>query len=284
MFNININLQLLWLIFLTHLKYIYNYYYAKTAMIHFYKTFLFFFFIAFGIQIHGQTAKLLKGKVVANSNDLEGIYIVNMKSDLSTLTENGGYFSIPAKEGDTLVFSAVQFKGLEVVLKKTDFDADLFFVKMEVLLRQLDEVKIDEYKNINAVSLRILSKPAKKYTPAERKLRAAGELHWYSPLLIPVGGMSIDGMINSISGRTAMLKKEVLIERKEFLLKKITDQFKDDYFTDTLKIPTDYVKGFHYYLIENTEFVAALNDKNKTMATFIMNRLAVDFLQLLNEK
>ena len=91
-------------------------------------------------------------------------------------------------------------------------------------------------------------------------------------------------MINSISGRTAMLKKEVLIERKEFLLKKITDQFKDDYFTDTLKIPTYYVKGFHYYLIENTEFVAALNDKNKTMATFIMNRLAVDFLQLLNEK
>ena len=115
---------------------------------------------------------------------------------------------------------------------------------MEVLLRQLDEVKIDEYKNINAVSLRILSKPAKKYTPAERKLRTAGELHWYSPLLIPVGGMSIDGMINSISGRTAMLKKEVLVERKEFLLKKITDQFKVDYFTETIKIPTDYVKGF----------------------------------------
>jgi hypothetical protein len=253
-------------------------------MIHFYKAFFVFFFVAFTVATQGQTTKRLKGKVVANSNDLEGIYIVNMKSDLSTLTENGGYFSIPAKEGDTLVFSAVQFKGLEVVLKKTDFDADLFFVKMEVLLRQLDEVKIDEYKNINAVSLRILSKPAKKYTPAERKLRTAGELHWYSPLLIPVGGMSIDGMINSISGRTAMLKKEVLVERKEFLLKKITDQFKDDYFTETLKIPTDYVKGFHYYLIENTEFVAALNDKNKTMATFIMNRLAVDFLQLLNEK
>jgi len=253
-------------------------------MIHFYKAFFVLLLVAFAAPSQGQTAKLLKGKVVANSNELEGIYIVNLKSDLSTLTEIGGYFSIPTQEGDTLMFSAVQFKGVKVVVKKTDFDVPLFFVKMEVLLRQLDEVKINEYKNINAVSLRILSKPAKKYTPAERKLRTAEELHWYSPLLIPVGGMSVDGMINSISGRTAMLQKELLIERKEFLLKKITDEFKEAYFIETLKIPSDHVKGFQYYLVENKEFAAALNDKNKTMATFIMNRLAVDYLQFLNEK
>ncbi|MES2748099.1 MAG: hypothetical protein V4648_06955 [Bacteroidota bacterium] len=226
----------------------------------------------------------MKGKVVANSADLEGIYIVNLKSDLSTLTESGGYFSIPAKEGDTLMFSAVQFKALKVVVRKDDVESSVFFVKMEVLLRQLDEVTINEYKNINAVSLRILSKPAKKYTPAERKLRTAEELHWYSPLLIPVGGMSVDGLINSISGRTAMLKKELAIERKEFLFKKITDQFKEEYFTETLKIPAEYVKGFQYYLIENKEFETALNDKNITMATFIMNRLATEYLQLLKEK
>ena len=252
-------------------------------MIHFYKTFI-LFFIAFAIPAQSQTAKVLKGKVVANSNDLEGIYIVNTKSDLSTLTANGGYFSIPAKEGDTLMFSAVQYKGLKLVVKKTDFDATLFFVKMEVLLRQLDEVKINEYKNINAVSLGIISPNTKHYTPAERKLRAAGELHWYSPLLIPVGGMSVDGLINSISGRTAMLKKELVIERKEFLLKKITDQFKEEYFTETLKIPKVYVNGFQYYLVENAEFASAINDKNKIRATFVMNKLAVDYLELLKEK
>ena len=70
---------------------------CSTTMIHFYKAFIVYFFIALAIPMQGQTAKLLKGKVVANSNDLEGIYIVNIKSDLSTLTENGGYFSIPAK-------------------------------------------------------------------------------------------------------------------------------------------------------------------------------------------
>lgn len=253
-------------------------------MTHFYKTLFIIFFAACSLHAQDASRKVLKGKVVANSADLEGIYIVNLKSDLSTLTESGGYFSIPAKEGDTLMFSAVQFKALKVVVRKDDVESSVFFVKMEVLLRQLDEVTINEYKNINAVSLRILSKPAKKYTPAERKLRTAEELHWYSPLLIPVGGMSVDGLINSISGRTAMLKKELVVERKEFLFKKITDQFKEEYFTETLKIPAEYVKGFQYYLIENKEFETALNDKNITMATFIMNRLATEYLQLLKEK
>ena len=232
-------------------------------MIHFYKAFIVLFLVAFAVEAQGQTTKLLKGKVVANTNDLEGIYIVNLKTELSTLTEKGGYFFIPAVEGDTLLFSSVQFKGLKLALKKEDFNSDLFFVKMEILTRQLDEVKINEYKNINAVSLGIISPNTKHYTPAERKLRTAEELHWYSPLLIPVGGMSVDGMINSISGRTAMLKKELIIERKEFLMKKIKDQFEENYFTETLKIPTDYVEGFQYYLVESSALEKALNDKNK---------------------
>ncbi len=249
-----------------------------------YKSFFILFFAVTNIVAQDGTKKVLKGKVIAHSTDLEGIYIVNKNSDLSTLTEKGGFFSIPAKVGDTLLFSAIQFKGIQLVLKKLDFENELFFVKMEILFTQLEEVTINQYKNINAVTLRILDKPAKKYTPAERKLRSAEELHWYSPLLIPVGGMSVDGMINSISGRTAMLKKEVEIERKEFLRKKITDQFTEDYFIETLKIPTEYVSGFQYYLVEDAAFEIAINEKNKTKATFIMITLAVDYLKLLNEK
>ena len=236
------------------------------------------------MNAEAQTAKVLKGKVVADAADLEGIYIVNLKSDLSTLTEKGGYFSIPATEGDTLIFSSVQFKGEKVKIKKQDLEGDLFFVKMEILTRQLDEVTVKEYKNINAESLGIIPKGQKKYTPAERKLETAGEFHWYSPLLIPVGGMSVDGLLNSISGRTTMLKKELIVERKEFLLKKIKEQFEESYFTETLKIPADYVAGFEYYIVEDKELAIAINEKNKTKATFVLNKLALEYLTLMKEK
>lgn len=227
----------------------------------------------------------LNGKVTADYNDLEGIYIINLNTEKATLTERGGYFFINANVGDTLMFSAVQFKAMKIAVSKEDIDKELFFVKMEPLIRVLDEVRIDEYKNINAVSLGIISPNTKHYTPAERKLRAAGEEpHWYSPLLIPLGGMSVDGLLNSISGRTAMLKKELVVEKKETLMEKISDYYDEKYFTETLKIPQDYVKGFLFYIVEDQKFVDAVNSKNKTMATFVMNELAVNYIALIQEK
>lgn len=227
----------------------------------------------------------LNGKVTADYSDLESIYIINLKTEKATLTERGGYFSIDAKVGDTLMFSAVQFKAIKITLSKEDIEKELFFVKMEPLIRVLDEVRIDEYKNINAVSLGIISPNTKHYTPAERKLKAAGEEpHWYSPLLIPLGGMSVDGLLNSISGRTAMLKKELVVEKKETLMDKISDYYDEKYFTETLKIPPDYVKGFLFYIVEDQKFVEAVNSKNKTMATFVMNELAVNYIALIKEE
>ncbi len=42
------------------------------------------------------------------------------------------------------------------------------------------------------------------------------------------------------------------------------------YFVKTLKIPEEYIKGFQYYLIENTSFVRVLNTNNNGSTTFLM--------------
>lgn len=219
--------------------------------------------------------KKMNGKVMSDYSELEGIYIVNLKTEKATLTERGGYFSIMANVGDTLVFSAVQFKALRVALTENDFSKELFFVKMEPLVRLLDEVKINEYKNINALSLGIISHPIKQATPAERKLYTATS-----------GGgiLPVDPLLNWMSGRTKMLKKELEVEKKESMMDKIEGWYEEKYFIETLKIPADYVKGFLFFIVEDAKFVEAVNTKNKTMATFLMNELAVKFLKLQKEK
>jgi hypothetical protein len=165
-------------------------------------------------------------------------------------------------------------------MKESDFSNDLLLIKMESLITELEEVAIINYKNINAVALGIVPTNQKTYTPAERKLSAAGDFKWYSPLLIPLGGMSVDGLINSISGRTSMLKKELVVEKKEMLQLKTTDYFERSYFTKTLKIPEIHVDGFLFYIVENERYVRAMKDKNKTMATFLLSGLAVEYLKL----
>jgi hypothetical protein len=244
--------------------------------------FLFFCFPIFGFA---QSTELvfLKGKLVCSIKNLSDVNVTNLRSETTTVSVNGDY-SMFVKVGDTIQFSSIQIETKKVIIQESDLAKSLFVSSLNPKVIALDEVEIKEYKNINAVSLGILDKPAKKYTPAERKLRAAGELHWYSPLLIPLGGMSVDGLINAISGRTAMLKKELEVEKKEMLLKKIEYQFDPEYFTINLKIPQEYVKGFWYYAIEEPRLVNEINSKNKSMAKFIFAELATKYLELLTKK
>lgn len=241
---------------------------------------LLLFLIFFPLVVLSQNDSIVNGKIVSESSLLEGIHVINLSKRNGAVTDSRGYFQIKAKVSDTLQFSAVNLKATRYVIKQTDFPNDLLLIKMESLITELEEVAIINYKNINAVALGIVPANQKTYTPAERKLAAAGEFKWYSPLLIPLGGMSVDGLINSISGRTAMLKKEVMVERKEMLQAKTSDYFERKYFVETLKIPNEYVDGFLFYIVENEKFARSMKDKNKTMATFVLSELAVEYLKL----
>lgn len=237
-------------------------------------------YIFFPLVVLSQNDSIVSGKIVSESSLLEGIHVINLSKRNGAITDARGYFQIKAKVSDTLQFSAVNLKANRHVLKASDFSNDLLLIKMESLITELEEVAIINYKNINAVALGIVPANQKTYTPAERKLAAAGDFKWYSPLLIPLGGMSVDGLINSISGRTAMLKKELVVERKELLQAKTSDYFERKYFIETLKIPDEFVDGFLFYIVDNEKFVNAMKDKNKTMATFVLSELAVEYLKL----
>lgn len=226
--------------------------------------------------------KTVKGKIACEAIDLDGIYIINLRSDASTATEKEGYFSINVSVGDTIMFSALQIKGKKIVISETDFQAELFLVKLEPMINKLDELVIKQYKNINAVSLGIISPNTKHYTPAERKLKTASGVDLAGNTDGTSGGsVGLDPLFNWFSGRTGMLKKELEVEQKETLLKKIENQFSFDYFIQKLKIPEEYVKGFWYYAVEDVAFSTALNAKNKTLATFVLTELAVKYINLL---
>ncbi len=233
------------------------------------------------LSAQSSAVKMIKGKVVSESVDLEGIYVINLKSESTASTEKGGYFSIAAAIGDTLMFSAIQIKGRKIVLTDKEFAKDLVLVQLEPMINRLDEVIVKQYPNINAVSLGIIPGNTKHYTPAQRKLKTASDADPSASLNGMAGGsVGLDPLLNWMSGRTAMLKKEVEAEKKEQLLQKIENQFGIDYFTEKLKIPKEYVRAFWYYIVDETRFVNAINAKNKTMATFVLAELATKYLEL----
>ena len=224
-------------------------------------------FVALTTLCNAQGSKIWSGKVVSEITELQDIFILNKKNNLSTTTKYGGYFEIKAAVGDTLQFSSVQFKGVTIVLKRQDVETDLVFVKMEALVTQLEAVQINQYNYLNAVSLGILQKPAKQYTVAERRMNSAS-------------GSPIEGLFNLLSGEKKVFKQNLEIERKEMAVEKIGFAFYEKYFVETLKIPQENIKGFQYYCAEDSEFCKVLKDKNKTMTKFLLVDLARNYLIL----
>lgn len=228
-------------------------------------------FIVF-FQFSFAQEKRIHGKITADENNVEGINVVNLVNEKSTVSDANGDFYILAKAEDLLVFSAINFEYKRKIISAEDLNASVIEIKMVQKVGQIDEVVITKYKNINAVDLGILSKPAKVYTPAERRVRTA------------TTGL-LDPLLNLISGRTKNLKENVEVERNIFILEKLDDLYEDDYFVKTLKIPAENISGFKYYAVENNELVQAIKAKNKMLTDFLLVQISEKYkAQQLDEK
>jgi len=242
-------------------------------------------FLLFAASVSAQDDKLLSGKIVVKDASPEGVHIINLVNEKEAISNNKGHFSIMAKPDDVLVFSAMHLDLMRRIVSEEDYKIANVIVEMTSKVNELDVVEINTYKNINAVDLGILKKMPKSYTPAERRLKTATSL---DPSL-GVGNMigaalSVDPLINWISGRTALLKAELEVEKKEILLKKLSDLYEEKYFTETLKIPPEYVIGFQYYCVEDEKMITALNSKNAEMVAFVAAGLAIPYIDLINEE
>ena len=229
------------------------------------------FIILLLVQVaFGQTTntKEIRGKITADSVAVDRINIVNITTEKATVSDAKGFFTIPVKEGDVLVFTAVNLEGLRRKITKEDLVEEVLSVIMLPKSIILNEVIVNE-SSITAESLRIIPYGQKKYTPSERKLYTA------------TSGGGIDGLLNTISGRKAMLKKEIVVEKKEQLLARIDVLFEDKYYTETLRIPLDYIKGFQYYCVEDVAFANALRAKNKTLTMYLIVKLAENYNEII---
>ena len=224
------------------------------------KSFIILFFLFSQILFGQSNSKLLQGIIVADDALLSGIEVVNLGNEKVALTNSKGEFSILAKADDILVFSSKSLEMRRVLIDEDDLKSGIITVNMYPKINELDEVIVKK-SSVEGVSI---IPGQKQYTPAERKLRTA------------TSGV-LDAPINWMSGRTAMLKKEVAVERKERLLDKIGILYEDKYYIETLKIPEIYIDDFQRYIIEDKEFTAALKVKNRTMMLFLISKLAVNY-------
>lgn len=219
-------------------------------------------FFLFTTHLTAQGLSQVSGIIRIKDATPLGVHVLNISNERESRSDKDGKFAIEAQIGDVLVFAAPNLDYYRILVEEEHLSG-VFYVDMTSRVQELDEVEI-ESNRINALALGILSKPAKKYTPAEAKLYTA------------TSGL-LDGLINAWSGRKKMLENDVKTERKNYMLQDLEGLFPEQFYREDLKIKPENIKRFHYFLVESVEFQQALKSENKHLLTLVIIETALKF-------
>ena len=249
--------------------------------------FIVIFIITQSVFSQNTERQVLKGKVVADSLDVENITVFNVSSNIGAVTNEVGIFYIKAKETDTLYFQGLSFVSQKYILTKKDFYVDELEIQLNIKINELNEVivtpntltgnleidvnKIKVYGDFMEIDMNVV----KHYNDDKfyKNPKVTTTPDHFAP-----GGSTIDfkvigkaiGKLFGIKGDPKKNVKEVLKERRlrEVQAKSFSEHIKERYsnhfFTSTLKIKNEYIAAFLAYAeLSSVELVEFLKPENE---------------------
>lgn len=251
------------------------------------KTFL-LIFILFGATASAQTlfSSRLEGRVYSKDGDVAATHVLNMTTIRATITDENGFFSIPAKLNDTIVFSAVQYKRKEIVVSSDMLDSKMLSIPLEEALTELDEVVVMPYNLtgnifrdtermdvepvITASTLGLPNAYARVPTMAERQLFEATSGSGLLPL---------NPILNGISGRTKMLKRRVARNNLYARTQRVREMYADSLFRVEFKIPEQKISDFMYFCEVDSVFQTTVDTHDRLKIWDYMRERSIVYLK-----
>ena len=209
--------------------------------------------------------KDVNGIVIAEG-DVESIHVINITSKRFTTTNLKGEFLIPASVGDRIELTSVRYKTQIVELTQAMYDAGFFRVILEDEINELNEVVVgkvltgdlgsdiknsDAKRDINFYDLGLPGYTGKPLTQSERRLAEADAGKF---VYVGLGvGVNLHKLLNTISGRTKMLKERVRLERNTELMNSIRDRLSRDFF-GSYPLEEKHHEEFFFFVSEDENF------------------------------
>jgi len=225
--------------------------------------------------------KVLQGRVTSTDKDVVGVVVQNITTKDAVITNFEGDFAINVRVNDTLVFSAVHFLKKSLPVTETLYRSNFVEVPMQEFVNQLREVVVTPYnltgdltrdvdrvtleKDVSAEALNLPNAHKRLPTQSERKLQEA------SAMRVSGGGgyggaggaLSLNPVINAITGRTKMLKNRVKVDKTYAQTQQVQGFYADSLFVTTLKIPLEKIDDFMYFCEVDEKFQSAIQSQDK---------------------
>ena len=198
---------------------------------------LLFLFLVFQFGF-SQTEKLIQGRVFYDDFPVQGIEIVNLVTEKSTITDTNGRFSILAKVEDMLVFVSEKYDYKRVFLDKEFFDKNNLIISLARKPEQLDEVVVTKasFHSTGLFSQEVADEIKLEKGKYRNRTIYDGTIENGADLM-RIGGMILDLFIKKKEYKKEIVSK---IEFKELVKTNYTETF----FVNTLKLKPEEVSLF----------------------------------------
>lgn len=245
-----------------------------------------FIFILFLVLTIGYSQNTDLSGDVSGEEGLENIHVINRSQKLFTTTDVSGKFIIEAKSGDTIEFSAVQYKLQTVIVSSKNITEKTLSVLMVEQVNELPEALIgftltgdlskdvansDAKPTINFYDVGIPGYKGKPKTKSERLLYEAGEFKPKMLLGLLMGSVPLNPILNGISGRTKELKKRVELETNEVLMYALKGRLSETFFNSN-PLKEELRMDFFYFCSEDENFTKRCQNSDLEALVFMKEK------------
>lgn len=225
---------------------------------------------------------ILRGKVLYRDISVPNENVINATSEMATITNTNGEYQIRVKEGDELVFSALNYQ-LEIVkITKEILERNRLVIEVKEKVTELDEVVVtpeDQERFLEMQNKKILEERF------EYEIDRSSEVENIALSRQERGlrdGLNFVGLFKALMKATAKDKVE---ERKPLKVSDVMRQvYDDEFFVEDLKLPQDKINEFLFYCDSRMPTQSLLKKENEFELIDFLVTHSQTFLREINDK
>ena len=207
---------------------------------------------------------LISGQILVEDAPLSDVHIINKTSELGTITNDNGFFEIPAKKGDVFIISHINLEIQQYEVTQKNITDKKVVIALENKTYLLNEIVIGNTKGIFHVDKDIMPHNLPIVNAKTLKLPyAESEEVKKEKLLKIASGLAIGlgGVLNALNGNNKREKQLEELKLEDHNLSTIRKHFTDGFFVHQLNIKKEHINLF---LNKNiTSGIVQLYRKNK---------------------
>ena len=229
-----------------------------------------------------QVRTLLRGKVMYRSSNVQNENVINVTTEQGVITNIDGEFAINVKEGDELVFTALNYQIKRVRITKEILDNNRLVVEVTEKVTELDEVVVTPENKEAFIKLK--NEEFKKF---EYGIDETTEVENIALSQTERGMQNGLNFVNIFKAIYKGLKGEdgEKVEQKQLKVSEVLRQVYDDqFFVKDLGIPQDQINAFLYYCDSRLPEQSLLKkDHEFQLIDFLVNE-SKEFRKQLDDK